>query len=127
MYLKKENLVLAFGFFWFFYSCLVFTFNSCDLYMQKSKDGKWDILYNISESDELGNSYDRKKLYKVSLEINEAKEIINECKNESNLKMKKYGSVYNFKSGNDVIDFLIKIFFFILPYYLMYRFFIKNN
>tara|TARA_B100000963_G_scaffold348361_1_gene355832 strand:+ start:422 stop:811 length:390 start_codon:yes stop_codon:yes gene_type:complete len=125
-YVTKENVSFAFGFIWFFYSCLVFAFESCSLYMEKTEEGKWDIVYYITESDETGNSYEYKKLYEESLNLNEAHEIINDCINESDLKMKKYGSVYNLKTGNSFIDLLIKLSFFIIPFYLIYKLHIKK-
>jgi hypothetical protein len=95
--------------------------------MEMTKDGKWDIVYSVTESDERGNNYEYNKTYMASLELNEAQEIINDCINESQLKMKKYGSVYNLKTGNFAIDVLIIMFIFILPFYLIYKFYIKAN
>ena len=126
-YLTKEYLVFFFTLAWFFYSCLVFSFDSCDLFMEQSKDGKWDVFCSISESDERGNIYENKSLFKSSIQLNEAQEIINDCIAKSELKMKKYGTVYNLKTGNFTIDVLLMLLICFFPFYLIYKLYIKNN
>lgn len=126
-YLTRENFLFYSTFIWFFYSCIIFSFDSCGLFMEKSKDGKWDVYYTIYESDEKGDSYENKSLFKASIELNEAQKIINDCITKSEKKMRKYGTVYNLKTGNFTIDVLLMMFIFFLPFYLIYKLYIKNN
>ena len=90
--------------------------------MKMTKDGKYDIFYTLSEVDETGSSYDYEVIFMQSLEENKAKKIINDCIDENEKAMKKYGTIYNLKTGYFTIDILKFLFILCLPYYIMYKF-----
>lgn len=110
------------GIAWFLYSLFVISLGSCSLEMKMTKDGKYDIFYTLSEVDETGSNYDYEVIFMQSLEENKAKKIINDCIDENEKAMKKYGTIYNLKTGYFTIDILIFLFILCLPYYFMYKF-----
>lgn len=113
---------------WFFYSFFVFSVGNCDLEMKMTKNGKYDIVYTITE-DDIGDgyysTYEYEKIYTESLNLNEAEKIINDCIKESEKFMKKYGTVYNLKTGEFTLDVILWFFYFIVPYVFIYIFYKK--
>lgn len=124
---KNKNHIFYLSLAWLFYSTIVFTFGSCGLQMKMTKNGEYDIFYTITEEDVgegYNTSYEYEVTYMESLNLNEAEEIINDCIRESETIMKKYGTVYNLKTGEFTLDLFLMLIIFISPYYIIYKFLI---
>ena len=120
---KNKSYIWIFIIAWFVYGIAVNAVGSCHLQMKMTKDGEYYVFYENTESD-IGDGYVSHYEYDViiadSLTLFEAEEMIFDCIQDSKQIMKKYGTVYNLKTGNSAIDLLISIFIFGLPVLLAF-------
>ncbi|MBJ10338.1 MAG: hypothetical protein CMP66_02600 [Flavobacteriales bacterium] len=120
---KHKSYILKLTIAWFIYGFAVNVVGSCHLQMKMTKDGEYYVFYEQTESD-IGDGYVSHYEYDViiadSLTLFEAEEMINDCIQDKEQIMKKYGTVYNLKTGNSVIDILISIFILFLPVFLVF-------
>jgi len=116
------NLLLTIAISWFIYSFIIISKSSCGLIMKESEGDEWNLYYTNVEG-ETGEEYD--VFHEGPMAITEAKEIINDCRNQSQSFRKKYGTVFNYKNSqlrySSLIDIAISVLPLIFLYYLYRR------
>ena len=86
--------------------------------MKESEGGdKWNLYY-ANQDPETGEKYD--VLHEGPMAITEAKEIINDCRNQAQSFRKNYGTVFNYKNSQSRYSSLIDIVILVLPLIFLY-------
>ena len=116
-----EKFIFIFSIAWLFYSVIILSIGSCGLFMEENKEGEWTIFYTVVHDDETGAEHD--EYYDGPMSLEDANIIIDNCISESNTRLKKYGTVYNLRSENYLLDLFFLFFVFILPYLFFYLFY----
>ena len=111
---KNKSYIWIFIIAWFVYGFFSNTIGSCDMQMEMTEEGNYYVYYDDTDYDP------NEIIIANSLTLFEAEEMIFDCIQDSKQIMKKYGTVYNLKTGNSAIDLLISIFILWLPVLLAF-------